>query len=74
LIIGGRRRSNSGLIIGGRRGSCGMMRGGSAAEMRFPMPVADETKMLIPAKLQEQAGLNPEWKLAENPLSFNPKM
>jgi hypothetical protein len=47
-------------------------RGGSYAEMRFPMPVGDESKMLIPASLQAQAGLNPEWKLAENPLSFAP--
>jgi hypothetical protein len=70
---GGGGRGSCGMMRGGR-GSCGMMRGGSSAEMRFPMPVADETKMLIPAKLQEQAGLNPEWRLAENPLAFNPKM
>ena len=63
---GGRRRRGS------RKGSR-KQRGGSYAEMRFPMPVADETKMLIPAALQTQAGLNPEWKLAENPLSFAPK-
>jgi hypothetical protein len=56
-----------------RKGSRKAYRGGSYAEMRFPMPVADETKMLIPPQLQEQAGLNPEWKLAENPLSFAPK-
>jgi hypothetical protein len=49
------------------------MRGGAYAEMRFPMPVADETKMLIPPSLQMQAGLNPEWRLAESPLSFAPK-
>jgi hypothetical protein len=48
-------------------------KGGAYAELRFPMPVADETKMLIPPQLQEQAGLNPEWKLAESPLSFAPK-
>jgi hypothetical protein len=54
---------------GGRR-----MAGGAYAEMRFPMPVKDETTMLIPSELQQQAGLNPEWKLAENPLSFAPNM
>jgi hypothetical protein len=36
------------------------------------MPVGEESKMLIPAALQAQAGLNPEWKLAENPSSFDP--
>jgi hypothetical protein len=56
---------------GSRKGSK-KQRGGSYSEMRFPMPVSDETKMLIPANLQAQAGLNPEWKLAENPLSFAP--
>jgi hypothetical protein len=56
----------------GRKGSRKTQRGGSYSEMRFPMPVSDETKMLIPASLQAQAGLNPEWKLAENPLSFAP--
>lgn len=71
---GGGGRASCGLMKGGRRGNCGLMKGGSAAEMRYPMPVGDETKMLIPASLQEQAGLNPEWKLAENPLAFNPKM
>ncbi len=57
----------------GRKGSRKAQRGGAYAEMRFPMPVGDETKMLIPPSLQMQAGLNPEWKLAENPLSFAPK-
>jgi hypothetical protein len=48
--------------------------GGAYAEMRFPMPVAEEGKMLIPSSLQQQAGLNPEWRLAENPNSFAPNM
>ena len=47
-------------------------RGGSRAEMNMPMPVGDEGKMLIPAGLQAQAGLNPEWELAKNPMSFAP--
>jgi hypothetical protein len=36
------------------------------------MPVSDEGKMLIPSSLQQQAGLNPEWRLAEDPMSFAP--
>ena len=38
----------------------------------LPSSVEDSTKMLISPQLQEQAGLNPEWKLAENPASFDP--
>ena len=38
----------------------------------LPSSVADSTKMLISPQLQQQAGLNPEWKLAENPSSFDP--
>ncbi len=47
-------------------------RGGSRAEMNMPMPVGDEGKMLIPPGLQAQAGLNPEWQLAKNPMAFAP--
>lgn len=69
----GSRKQRGGVLVrwggGSRRRS---YRGGSYAEMRFPMPVGDEGKMLIPAGLQAQAGLNPEWKLAENPMSFAP--
>jgi hypothetical protein len=49
-------------------------RGGAYAEMRFPMPVADEGKMLIPASLEAQAGLNKEWVLAKDPMAFAPNM
>jgi hypothetical protein len=68
------RKQRGGLYRwgGGRRRRS--MKGGSYAEMRFPMPVADESKMLIPSALQQQAGLNPEWRLAENPMAFAPKM
>ena len=38
----------------------------------LPSSVADSTKMLISPQLQQQAGLNPEWKLAENPAAFDP--
>jgi hypothetical protein len=65
------RKQRGGVLVrwgGGAR----RMRGGSYAEMRYPMPVGEESKMLIPAALQAQAGLNPEWKLAENPSSFDP--
>jgi hypothetical protein len=65
------RKQHGGVLVrwgGGAR----RMRGGSLAEMRYPMPVGEESKMLIPAALQAQAGLNPEWKLAENPSSFDP--
>ncbi len=65
---GGRRRRAS-----RRNGSCRQW-GGSAAEMALPMDVAESVKMLIPPSLQSQAGLNPEWKLAENPASFAPIM
>ena len=66
----GSRKQRGGVLVrwgGGRR-----MAGGAASEMRYPMPVGEEGKMLIPAGLQAQAGLNPEWKLAENPMSFAP--
>jgi hypothetical protein len=72
MALSRRNRQRGGLYRwggGSRRHS-----GGSYAEMRFPMPVQDEGKMLIPASLQQQAGLNPEWKLAENPMAFAPKM
>jgi hypothetical protein len=45
--------------------------GGGMPEM-LPSSVADSTKMLISPQLQQQAGLNPEWKLAENPAAFDP--
>ncbi len=66
------RKQRGGVLVRWGGGSRRRYRGGSYAEMRFPMPVADEGKMLIPANLQAQAGLNPEWKLAENPNSFAP--
>jgi hypothetical protein len=66
------RKQRGGLYRwGGGRGSCGF-KGGAYSEMRFPMPVGDEAKMLIPAKLQEQAGLNPEWNLIKDPMAFAP--
>jgi hypothetical protein len=57
-----------------RKGRSRRYRGGSLAEMRYPMSVGDESKMLIPASLQEQAGLNNEWELAKNPMAFAPNM
>jgi hypothetical protein len=56
---------------GGRRSASGF-RGGSRADLSMPMDVAESSKMLIPPQLQQQAGLNPEWKLAENPTAFDP--
>jgi len=47
--------------------------GGSMQDMENPMSVAESTKMLISPQMQTQTGLNPEWKLAENPASFAPK-
>jgi hypothetical protein len=69
------RKQRGGLYRwgGGGRRRRGM-KGGAYSEMRFPMPVGDESKMLIPSALQQQAGLNPEWRLAENPMAFAPKM
>jgi hypothetical protein len=66
------RKQRGGLYRFG--GGARRYKGGSYAEMRYPMPVGEEGKMLIPANLQAQAGLNPEWKLAENPMSFAPNM
>ena len=37
-----------------------------------PATTDESVKMLISPEMQEQTGLNPEWKLAEDPASFNP--
>lgn len=74
------RKQRGGVLVrwggpagGGRRSRRRrVMYGGSYAEMKFPMDVSEEGKMLIPPKMVAQAGLNPEWKLAENPASFDP--
>jgi hypothetical protein len=73
------RKQRGGLyrVGGGRRHSrrsSRKYRGGAYAEMRFPMPVGEEGKMLIPASLEAQAGLNKEWILAKDPMAFAPKM
>jgi hypothetical protein len=78
---GGGRKSRKGRK-GSRKGRKGSrrsrrMRGGAYAEMRFPMAVADESKMLLPSGLASQAAgaMNPEWELyAKNPNQFNPKL
>lgn len=36
------------------------------------MPMNEFNKMLLPAGLEGKAGLNPEWKLAEDPNAFAP--
>lgn len=36
------------------------------------MPMSEFSKMLLPAGLEGKAGLNPEWKLAEDPNAFAP--
>ena len=41
-------------------------------DMTNPMTVEESTKMLISPQMQAQTGLNPEWRLAENPASFDP--
>lgn len=66
---GGRRRNRSNRRT---RRNRRILYGGSRAEMNLPMNVGEEGKMLISPQMQAQAGLNPEWKLAENPNSFNP--
>jgi hypothetical protein len=65
------RRQNGGDFVrwGGSRKR---YHGGSAQDMNHPMTVAESTKMLISPQMQAQTGLNPEWKLAENPTSFDP--
>ena len=40
--------------------------------MGNPMLVKDSGHMLISKDMVQQAGLNPEWRLAEDPNSFNP--
>jgi hypothetical protein len=82
------RKQRGGVLVrwgGGKKGRKGSKksrksrkvrkhRGGAYAEMRFPMSVGDEGKMLLPANLEAQAGMNPEWQLAKNPMSFAPNM
>lgn len=59
---------------GGRRSAFQNMMGGSAQDMSHPMDVSNEGKMLIPASLQAQAGLNPEWSIIERDgMAFAPK-
>lgn len=79
----GSRKQRGGALVrwggpagGGRRSRRNRraMYGGSRAEMNLPMDVAESTKMLISPQMQLQTGLNPEWKLAENPNSFAPIM
>ena len=70
---GGRRSAST--VKGGRRSYKGGRRsykGGSYQDLSMPMDIAESSKMLISPQLQQQAGLNPEWKLAENPSSFDP--
>jgi hypothetical protein len=68
-VGGGRRRKGSKKSRKTRK-----HRGGAYAEMRFPMSVGDEGKMLLPPSLEAQAGLNKEWTLAKDPMAFAPKM
>jgi hypothetical protein len=73
-----RKSQHGGVLVrwggGGRRRGSRRMRGGSAADMGHPMDVAEETKMLIPPSLQQQAGLNPEWSLIEKDgMAFAPR-
>jgi hypothetical protein len=70
---GSRRRRGSRKSRKSRKGSR-KYRGGAYAEMRFPMPVGEEGKMLIPASLEAQAGLNKEWSIIKDPMAFAPKM
>ena len=72
---GSRKTQRGGDFVrwgGGRKGSRKYRGGAFSGGLNNPMPVADEGKMLIPSSLQQQAGLNPEWRLAENPMSFAP--
>ena len=85
----GSRKQRGGVLVrwgGGKKGRKGSKksrksrkshrkyRGGAYAEMRFPMPVGEEGKMLLPASLEAQAGMNPEWQLMKDPMAFAPKM
>jgi hypothetical protein len=84
----GSRKQRGGVLVrwgGGKKGRKGSKksrksrkvrkhRGGAYAEMRFPMSVGDEGKLLLPASLEAQAGLSNEWTLAKDPMAFAPKM
>lgn len=66
----GSRKSRKGRKATRRRRS---YRGGAfSGGLNDPMPVSDEGKMLIPENLLAQAGLNNEWSLAKDPMSFAP--
>jgi hypothetical protein len=41
-------------------------------DVENPATTDESVKMLISPQMQAQTGLNPEWKLAENPNSFDP--
>ncbi len=55
-----------------QRGGLYRWGGGGAVEYQ-PMGVAESGKLLVPAEISAKAGLNPEWKLAEDPNSFAPR-
>ena len=69
---GGGSRKNRKAYRKSRKASRMYYGGAFSGGLADPMPVIDEGKMLIPSSLQQQAGLNPEWRLAEDPMSFAP--
>ena len=72
--VGGGKKSRKGSKKSRKSRKVRKHRGGAYAEMRFPMSVGDEGKMLLPASLEAQAGMNKEWALAKDPMAFAPKM
>ena len=62
------RKQRGGLVRwGGSRG------GSSQGSLDGAMSVGESGQMLIGPEAQQGAGLNPEWKLAENPMAFAPR-
>ena len=67
-----RRNMRKHTMRGGKRST---MRGGKRSTMRGGVASLSDSNVLLPIDMEKQAvmGMNPEWKLAEDPASFNPK-
>ena len=58
-----------------RRNNMRRMRGGKRSTMRGGVASVSDSTTLLPVGMEKEAvmGMNPEWKLAEDPAAFNPK-
>ena len=71
LVRWGGGRGSSGSR--GNRGNRSYQGGTSQGSLDGAMSVGESGQMLIGPEAQQGAGLNPEWKLAENPMAFAPR-